>query len=112
MCWSAFRLGRIIRAYPMASWFSRRCEASSGDARRCRAPHHEGLRPHPRMSAFALTREERALARVSKDEATELENALETRGADGSNDHPFDLVISQGTNSAGGHCRNSGPAAS
>jgi hypothetical protein len=27
------------------------------------------------MSAFALTREERALARVSKDEATELENA-------------------------------------
>jgi hypothetical protein len=36
------------------------------DARPCRAPHHEGLRPHP---------EERALARVSKDEATELENA-------------------------------------
>jgi len=30
------------------------------DARQCRAPHHEGLRPHP---------EERALARVSKDEA-------------------------------------------
>jgi hypothetical protein len=29
--------------------------------------HHEGLRPHP---------EERALARVSKDEATKLENAL------------------------------------
>jgi len=28
--------------------------------------HHEGLRPHP---------EERAPARVSKDEATELENA-------------------------------------
>src|SRR5882672_3655242 len=26
--------------------------------------------PHPRMSAFALTREERALARVSKDETT------------------------------------------
>src|SRR5450756_595241 len=67
MCWSAFRLGRIIRAYPMASCFTRRCEASSGDARRCRAPHHEGPRPHP---------EERALARVSKDEATELENAL------------------------------------
>jgi len=37
--------------------------ASSGDARCCRAPHHEGLTPHP---------EERALARVSKDEATEL----------------------------------------
>jgi hypothetical protein len=34
------------------------------DARCCRAPHHEDLRPHP---------EERALARVSKDEATELE---------------------------------------
>ena len=32
----------------------------------CRAPHHEGLRPHP---------EERAFARVSKDEATKLENA-------------------------------------
>src|SRR6202521_33866 len=32
------------------------------DARRRRAPHHEGLRPHP---------EERALACVSKDEATE-----------------------------------------
>jgi hypothetical protein len=31
----------------MASWFSRRCKASSGDARRCRAPHHEGPRPHP-----------------------------------------------------------------
>jgi len=31
------------------------------DARQCRAPHHEGLRPHP---------EERALwARVSKDES-------------------------------------------
>ena len=30
------------------------------DARRCRAPHHEGLRPHP---------EERAFARVSKEEA-------------------------------------------
>jgi hypothetical protein len=28
------------------------------------------------MSAFALIREERALARVSKDEATELEYAL------------------------------------
>ncbi len=37
------------------------------DARRCRAPHHEGLGPHP---------EERAFARVSKDEATELEKAL------------------------------------
>ena len=38
------------------------------DARRYRAPHHEGLTdPHP---------EERPLGRVSKDEATELENAL------------------------------------
>ena len=36
------------------------------DARHCRAPHHEGLRPHP----------EEALRAVSKDEATELENAL------------------------------------
>jgi len=36
------------------------------DARRCRAPHHEGLRPHP----------EEARSAVSKDEATELENAL------------------------------------
>jgi hypothetical protein len=40
------------------------------DARRCRAPHHEGPRPHP---------EERAVARVSKDEATELENAMVRR---------------------------------
>ena len=37
------------------------------DARRCRAPHHEGPRPHP---------EERPIGRVSKDEATELEIAL------------------------------------
>src|SRR5882757_9197051 len=43
----------------MASWFDRRCSASSGDARRCRAPHHEGFRPYP---------EERRLRRVSKDE--------------------------------------------
>jgi hypothetical protein len=32
------------------------------DARRCRAPHHEDLKPHP---------EERRLRRVSKDEATD-----------------------------------------
>src|ERR1700730_7610631 len=32
------------------------------EARQSRAPHHEGLKPHP---------EERALARVSKDEATD-----------------------------------------
>jgi len=38
------------------------------DARRCRAPRHEGLKPHP---------EERELARVSKDEVTELGNALD-----------------------------------
>jgi hypothetical protein len=59
----------------MASWFETRGVAALltmrvRDARRCRAPHHEGLRPHP---------EERALARVSKDEATELENALASR---------------------------------
>jgi hypothetical protein len=42
------------------------------DARRCRAPHHEG--PHPRVTASPLSLEERALARVSKDEATQLEN--------------------------------------
>jgi hypothetical protein len=36
------------------------------DARRRRAPHHEGQRPHP----------EEARSAVSKDEATELENAL------------------------------------
>src|SRR3954469_4241602 len=34
-------------ARPVASWFDRRCVVSSEDARRCRAPHHEGLRPHP-----------------------------------------------------------------
>src|ERR1700686_5060850 len=48
------------------------------DARPCRAPHHEGLRPHP---------EERALARVSKDEATDLENAL----------RPQDHAVARGT---------------
>jgi hypothetical protein len=37
------------------------------DARRCRAPHHEGPRPHP---------EERTLVRVSKDEATASETIL------------------------------------
>jgi hypothetical protein len=37
------------------------------DARRCR----EG--PHPRATASPLSLEERALARVSKDEATALE---------------------------------------
>ena len=31
----------------MASWFSRRCETSPGDARCCRAPQHEDLKPHP-----------------------------------------------------------------
>jgi hypothetical protein len=36
------------------------------DARRRRAPHHEGLGPHP----------EEARSAVSKDEATVLENAL------------------------------------
>src|SRR5689334_220044 len=46
---------------PVASWFDRRCLASSGDASLCDASHHEGLRPHP---------EERHLCRVSKDEAT------------------------------------------
>src|SRR6202040_1808430 len=46
------------------------------DARRCRAPHHEGLRPHPRDERNCVHPWERALARVSKDEAHELENAL------------------------------------
>src|SRR6266702_215044 len=45
------------------------------DARR-RAPHHEGLRPHPRVTASPLSLEEQPLGRVSKDEATELENTL------------------------------------
>jgi hypothetical protein len=40
------------------------------DARRCRAPHHEGLRPHPRDERNCVHPWERALARVSKDEAT------------------------------------------
>ena len=53
-------MSEIMTAYRVASWF--------GDARRCRAPRHEGLKPHP---------EERALARVSKDEVTELGNALD-----------------------------------
>ena len=47
-----------------------------GSRRRFAAPHHEGLRPHPRVTASPLSLEERAFARVSKDEATELENAL------------------------------------
>ena len=38
------------------------------DARRCRAPHHEGLRAYPG--------EPRISRGVSKDEAPELENAL------------------------------------
>ena len=57
------------------------------DAWRCRAPHHEGLRPHPRVTASPLSlwggangsREcapDDRLGAVSKDEATELENAL------------------------------------
>jgi hypothetical protein len=44
------------------------------DARHCRAPHHQGLRPHPCVTASPLSLEERALARVSKDEANELES--------------------------------------
>src|SRR6202790_2837894 len=48
---SIFRLGRITTASPVAM---------VRDARRCRAPHHEGT-PHP---------EERALARVSKDDGS------------------------------------------
>src|SRR5467141_866519 len=39
------------------------------DARRCRASHHEGLRPHPCVTASPLSLE-RAVARVSKDEAS------------------------------------------
>ena len=46
------------------------------DARRYRAPHHEGLTdPHP---------EERPLGRVSKDEATELEMLLTASAGGGS----------------------------
>src|ERR1700678_259930 len=53
---------RLAAAKPytlVASWFETRGV--------CRAPHHEGLRPHP---------EERPLGRVSKDEATEPEAAF------------------------------------
>src|SRR5674476_1485927 len=46
------------------------------DARLCRAPHHEGPRPRPNESGSRPHPKERALARVSKDEATKLENAL------------------------------------
>src|ERR1700693_3975283 len=46
------------------------------DARR-RAPHHEGLRPHP---------EERRLRRVSKDEAIEPKKALEPTPTTGINE--------------------------
>src|SRR5712672_1736207 len=60
------------------------------DARRCRAPHHEGLRLHPKdeglrlhpgdfrlhpkAEGFRPHPEESAQAGVSKDEATELED--------------------------------------
>src|SRR4029450_13434612 len=50
------------------------------DARPCRAPHHEGLRPHPEEPAAAGVSkphpEERRLRRLSKDTAPALENAL------------------------------------
>src|SRR5437899_8468276 len=58
-----------MTAHSVASWFARRCEASSGDTRRCRAPHHEG----PIQDLILRSRE----SGVSKDEATELENALD-----------------------------------
>jgi len=47
------------------------------DARR-RAPHHEGLRPHPEEPPTGPreARPDDKLRGVSKDEATELENAL------------------------------------
>jgi hypothetical protein len=48
-----------MTAYPMSSWFETHGVAALLTMR--------VLRPHP---------EERAFARVSKDEATELENAL------------------------------------
>jgi hypothetical protein len=50
-----------IFGWPAAGWFETRGVAALLTMR--------DLGPHPLMSAFALTREERALARVSKDEA-------------------------------------------
>src|ERR1700687_123179 len=49
------------------------------DARRCRAPHHEGLgEPHPEEAPTGPreARPDDRLRAVSKDVATELENAL------------------------------------
>ncbi len=47
------------------------------DARRCRAPHHEGLEPHPEEAPTGprKARPDDKLSAVSKDEATALENA-------------------------------------
>src|SRR5258705_402498 len=47
------------------------------DARRCRAPHHEGPRPHPeeRRRSLSSGRASRGpVGRVSKGEATELDD--------------------------------------
>jgi hypothetical protein len=51
------------------------------DARRCRAPHHEGLRPHPEEAPTGPreARPDDKLRAVSKDEATELALAPLTR---------------------------------
>src|ERR1700753_1900396 len=78
----------------MALWFETRGVAALltmrvRDARRCRARHHgvwqaiRAARPHP---------EERAIARVSKDEAAELENALAAL-ADQCPKHPAHLAL-------------------
>src|SRR5260370_31557679 len=51
------------------------------DARRCRAPHHEGLRPHPEKAprGRAKCAPEDRLRAVSKDKATEPDHALDPR---------------------------------
>ena len=40
------------RSEARSTWFSRRCKASSGDALRCRAPHHE--RPLQRVAQASV----------------------------------------------------------
>src|SRR6266550_2756194 len=55
-------VGRVFRSdkatrLSAASWFDRRCKASSEDARCCRAPHHEGSRPHPEEARNAVSKD-------------------------------------------------------
>src|SRR5665647_419687 len=84
-----------MAAHRTTSWFETRSAATLPTTTRSKAaPEGDGVKPHPRVTALPLSREEHALARVSMDETTgeAAEPAAELTRAGAFPQHSGDLV--------------------